>query len=68
MPPMRLNVKCCVAVVTASTRVVVVPRTRHTSSEFLSSPNVANGFEGANGLNGYTPFTGRRSMMLGVVG
>src|SRR5229473_595081 len=30
--------------------------------------NVANGFEGANGLNGYTPFTGRRSMMLGVVG
>src|SRR2546429_8471863 len=43
-------------------------RSRHTSSAFLSSANVWSGLDGANGLTGYTPFAGRRSRKLGVVG
>src|SRR5947209_18830023 len=67
-PPVRLNTRCCVGVVTASILAVVVLRMRHTSSAFLSSANVWSGLDGANGLTGYTPFAGRRSRKLGVVG
>src|SRR5207249_1825819 len=67
-PPVRLSTSRWLAVVTASTLAVVVPRMRHTSSLFLSSANVCNGLDGANGFVGYTPLTGRRSTKLGVVG
>src|SRR6185437_5246718 len=41
---------------------------RHTSSAFVRSAKVCNGFDGANGFTGYTPFTGLKSTKLGVVG
>src|SRR2546428_10115671 len=67
-PPVRLNVTCCVGVVTASTFALEVARIRHTSSPSLSSANVCSGLDGANGFLGYTPLTARRSTKLGVVG
>ena len=67
-PAVTVNRTCCVDVVTASTFMVEVPRMRQRSSLFLSSANVCNGFDVENTFAGYTPFTARKSMKLGVDG
>src|SRR6266853_3340827 len=68
MPPVSVKSSCWAPVSSACHFAVEVASMRHTSSLFFSSAKVCSGFDGANGLLGYTPPTARRSTKLGVVG
>jgi hypothetical protein len=57
-PPVTASRSACGPDCITSALSLVVPSTRHTSSEFSRLANVSSGLLGENGLLGYAPFTG----------